>query len=154
MGRVYQDALEAIRQQEREWGAPNQPPATPKALERLKVTSLATLDYDVDPAYLHFLTLTDGLHFNGFVVFASSIVPIAGEPGLSIGGFVETNLQLRNSPVHRRLVAFGEAGDEFYALDLRRRKFAQLDHPSLDVLESFDSFDDMMAFMLARALAV
>jgi len=81
-------------------------------------------------------------------------VPIASQPDLFIGGFVETNLQLRNSPVHRRLIGFGEAGDEFYALDLRTRTYARLDHPSLDVLDSFDSFDAMMAFMLARALAI
>jgi hypothetical protein len=30
--------------------------------------------------------------------------------------------------------------------------FAELDHPSLDVLRDFASFDDMLTYMLLRAL--
>lgn len=56
--------------------------------------------------------------------------------------------------VNRHYITFGETGDEAYVLDVRRKKFAELDHPSLDVLQEFASFDDMLAYMLARALQI
>jgi hypothetical protein len=152
MLRIYEDSLHTIMKQVRAWGDSTQPPASEASLERLSVESAAKLDYVASPDYLDFLRVVDGLHFNGFVVFASSIVPIAGYPDRYIGGFVESNLQLRNSDVHRGLVVFAEAGDEIYVFDQRRRNFAQLDHPSLDALETFGAFDDMMAFLLLRAL--
>jgi hypothetical protein len=152
--RSYEDSLKQIQEQTRSWGDPNQSPASKTSLEHLETMSEATLDYEVSPDYLHFLALTDGLHFNGFVVFASATVPIAGYADRFIGGFVESNLKLRDSEVHRRLVVFAEAGDEIYVFDQRRRTFARLDHPSLDPLDTFGSFDEMMAFLLDRALTI
>jgi len=152
--RPYEDSLQRIQEQVRAWGDTPQPPASALALARMTDEAVATLDYEVTPDYVHFLTLSDGLHFNGFVVYASRIVPIAGYADRFIGGFIESNLQLRNSPVHRRLVAFAEAGDELYVFDPRHQTYRQLDHPSLDVLETFGSFDEMMGFLLERALTI
>ncbi|MNC92438.1 hypothetical protein D3C83_88670 [compost metagenome] len=41
-----------------------------------------------------------------------------------------------------------------YVFDQRATTFAQLDHPSLDVLETFASFEEMLAFLLGRALTI
>lgn len=154
MRRAYEDSLERIREQNASFGDPNQPQAPADALARLTVEARETLDYDVPDDYLHFLRLSDGLHFNGFSVFASSTVPIAGYTDRFIGGFVDSNLRFRNSPVHRHLIVFGESGDDAYVYDTRTRTFALVDHPSLDVLETFGSFDEMMASLLERALNV
>ena len=107
---------------------------------------------EVDPQYLHFLSLSDVLAFNGYTVFASRIVPLAAHPDRLLGGFVDTNVQLHEAEPNRRFIAFGETGNERYVFDVTRKAFAEVDHPSLDVLRDFASFDEMLAYMLERAL--
>jgi hypothetical protein len=149
---TYHDSLERIRAWARSRGYPPQPPASESALAALKDASTARLGYEVDPQYLQFLSQSDGLAFNGYTVFASRIVPLAAHPDRLLGGFVDTNVQLREVDPNRRFVAFGETGNERYVFDVRRKTFAEVDHPSLDVLRDFASFDEMLAYMLERAL--
>jgi hypothetical protein len=149
---TYHDSLESIRAWARSRGYPAQSPASESALAALKQASLARLGYEVDPQYLEFLSQSDGLAFNGYTVFASHVVPLAAHPDRLLGGFVETNVQLREAGANRRFIAFGETGNERYVFDVKRNMFAELDHPSLDVLRDFASFDDMLTYMLSRAL--
>jgi hypothetical protein len=152
MSVTYHDSLDSIRAWARSRGYPPQPPASESTLSALKQESLARLGYEVDPQYLRFLSLSDGLAFNGYTVFASRIAPLAAHPDRLLGGFVETNVELREAEPNLAFVAFGESGNERYVFDLQRKTFAELDHPSLDVLQQFPSFDDMLAYMLSRAL--
>lgn len=149
---TYHDSLESIRAWARSRGYPVQPPASESELAALKQASLARLGYEIDPQYLQFLSQSDGLAFNGYTVFASHVVPLAAHPDRLLGGFVETNVQLRAAKANQPFITFGETGNERYVFDLKRKTFAELDHPSLDVLRDFGSFEDMLAHMLSRAL--
>ncbi len=85
--------LDQIRARSEGYGDSMQPPAKPDEIDGMVRRSADQLRYDVERRYIEFLRLHNGLDWNGFSVYATSIVPIVGYEDRYINGFVEANVQ-------------------------------------------------------------
>ena len=140
------DALLAqINAEQREFEQTIWPPASPDAIMRLRELARDAFQTDLPEDYVRFLARTDGLDFNGHVIYGATEHK---KPFLS--GFVEANERLGGPQA--RHVYYGDAGDRLYAQDRASRAWVALDRPSLDVIATFPSFDAMLANMLRDAV--
>ena len=95
--------------------------------------------------YVTFLRRHDGLVFNGHVIYAAT----ENKKRYTMG-FIEVNEGLGEGD--DRFVFYGEDDITLYAQDRRSRAWVALDRPSLDVVDTFPSFDAMLAKILRQSL--
>jgi len=149
---MYQEHLREIAAQIRADGDEMQPPCSVRQLQRLRNQARAELRTEIPEAYAHFLQLHNGLDWNGLMVYATEKVPIVGYEDRFIFGCVEANLSRRDVAKMKQFLIFGETGDEEYCLETAKSQYVVLDSASTDVLETFPSFDELIAEALQRRL--
>jgi hypothetical protein len=150
--RQYAALLERIADDQRRVGSQLQPPCTQDEMQRLVEHARATLRTELPAEYLDFLRLANGLDWNGVVVYASDTVPIVGHPDRSIAGVVEMNLNFRDASVFQSLIVLGSDGMDVYTYNVGDRVYEQYDEVPHVLIESFATFDELMAKVLLRAL--
>jgi hypothetical protein len=103
-------------------------------------------------AYLNFLRLTNGLDWNGVVVYASETTPLGGHVDRSISGIVDMNLGLRADERFDDLLVFGSNGLDLYTLRLSTRVYETYDEVPHEPLDTFGTFDGLLTGALTRSL--
>ena len=127
-----------------------QPPASKLSLRTLPARVLDEFGLSLDDAYLEFLSVCNGLDFNGTLFFASDTTASVNNPRHSIEGVVEANRVRRENAEF--LLVYGESGMEMYAFDSRQRDFAMIDQVSLDRYETFRSLPALIGAALKKRL--
>jgi len=148
----YLPLLNNVRQLASKYGEALQPSATKAQVVELTRKSSAELAYNVPVQYVEFLMTVNGLDWNGYSIYATSFLPLTGVGDRLITGFVERNKQYHEAAVNRPFIAFGETGGAAYVFDKRSGKFAEVDHPSLDVIGTYPTFNDLLCRILSQAL--
>jgi hypothetical protein len=141
---MYYGILEEIRKQRKDLGLSNQPPASPRLLSTLRDRAQDELGAPVPEGYVRFLSLSDGLVWNGLELYANETVPLAGYSDHFVQGFVDANLAHRDVKACRDLLIFGEANIDLYAYNIHHARYLILDRTSLDVTEEPSSFEDLL----------
>jgi hypothetical protein len=140
------ELLAAIYAWKREFSQMIRPPASPEAIERLRRFARDTLRTDLSESYLTFLGRNDGLIFNTYEIYGATQHK---KPFLE--GFVEANEAYHG--MDARYVYYGEeSGQQLYAQDRTSGAWVALEIPSLDVNDTFPSFDAMLVEVLRKAV--
>lgn len=92
------DVLNEIEKQKSQFGEHLQPPASEAQLLELKSKVRQELHVDVPKSYVSFLRRTNGLDWNGTVLFASDTAGLRDNPRIKLEGLVEANTRLREVP--------------------------------------------------------
>lgn len=149
---MYLELLKQVEKERQAYGLSMQPPATEDEIALLKKAAKKSLAYDLDESYANFLRVRNGLVWNGFFVYASTITPIAGYNDRFIDGFVEANRQYWETEINQTFITFSHTGDARYVLNLAKMKFEEIDSVALDAVETFNSFEAMLRHILNRSL--
>ncbi|MBD2633716.1 MULTISPECIES: YrhA family protein [Aphanizomenon] len=88
----YHQLLETIAQEHQKFQQSMQPPCNPQKLIQLKEKVENQLNCTLPDGYIEFLSITNGLDWNGLLIFASETIPIVGYTDRKIPGFVDMNL--------------------------------------------------------------
>lgn len=139
------DLLAAINAEKRQFSQMIRPPASPDAIERLRRSAWDTLRTDLPEGYLAFLRMSDGLVFNGYMIYGAN-----EHTKPFISGFVEGNERLGEPD--DMYVYYGQSSIEVYGQDRTSGTWITLDRPSWDVVATFPSFDAMLARVLRDAV--
>ncbi len=139
--------LERIHAEQKEAGETVAGSAAADDIRRLQEYARQHLDCALPEAYLAFLAQSDGLDFNGHVIYATR--ERRGE-GAVVLGFADANETFRGGG-ERHHVLFGETGDELFAFDAAQGNWRFLDRGSLSPLETFENFDTALRRFLERA---
>ena len=137
----YDQILEKIAQEQQEFQRSMQPPCSPKKLIKLKEKVEKQLNCTLPDGYIKFLSITNGLMWNGLQIFASETMPIVGCADVKILGFVDLNLIYRENEDCLDLLFFGESGIDSYVYCISAKQYQILDRVSLSLTETFDSFE-------------
>lgn len=132
-------------------GGALQPGCTAEQLEKPRGQVPAQRRGRVPEDYRAFLKLMNGLDYNSFSIYGSETTPIVGHPQVTVSGMVEANLGLRHTPSCHAHLLYGELPPLLYASDLTGTKFGSFDQTSLDQVEAFSSFEEMLDAALAEA---
>jgi hypothetical protein len=149
---MYQELLERVAEEQLRFESKSQPPATEQQISKLEERAVRDLKVKLPDEYLDFLRRTNGLDWNGVVVFASETVPITAHPERAIAGLVEMNLGYRDDQRFDDLVVLGSNGMDIYTYRVSTRKYEIYDEVPHELIESLSTFDDLMTKILTRSL--
>ena len=149
---MYQDLLKRVAEEERRFGSTLQPPCTESQISALVTRAKSELQATPPEQYMEFLELTNGLDWNGVVVYASETVPIVNHPDRSIAGLVEMNLNYRDDARFSDLLVLGSSGMDIYAYRVSTETYEVIDEVPHELIESLTTFDELMNRILTRSL--
>jgi hypothetical protein len=142
---MYHDLLKQIESEMRRFGMALQPPCSSAQLETLRRKAVQHLGNTIPDAYIAFLIDANGLDWNGLVVYATERTPIVGYPDRFIEGFVEGNLSYRDYHPLKDYLIFAEDGVVLFTYRLSASEYQIVTTVGLSLLESFKTFDELMA---------
>lgn len=148
----YIESIKKLKTQLADYGLVLQPPSTEKDIDDLRLRSQKELGVDVPEEYASFLRVTNGLDWNGLLVFAHNTAPNSNDRKKTIQGFVDANLDHRSLEEKKSLLIFAESGDDLYSYDTKTKEYRLIDHITLDQIESFASFDKMISYAIENRL--
>jgi len=149
---IYQQLIEQIAANRKEFGLSMQPPCSSKDLADLQVRVRKELGVEIPLGYVQLLCQHNGLSWNGLAIFASKTVPIVGYTDRFIEGLVDWNLDFRSAQWKNKFVVFGESDLDLYLYESGKNKFSARDRISLDEAESYASFEEMITEALRKHL--
>jgi hypothetical protein len=146
-----QDLLAQVHADQRKYGDAIRPPATPAALAALRARARSLLGTELPPEYIEFLQRSDGLDFNGLVVYDSASTPEQPSNGFW-QGLVAANQAWRDNPARRELLVLADSDMDLYALHLPSQTWRRIDKIGSDRFEEFPSFGAMLDAALRSRL--
>ncbi len=149
-----QNLLVAVLDRLAQYEVASQPSLSEEAREAFKSRVAYTLSYKLPQAYLDILSETDGLDWNGVVLYASETRLHDDE--LSIQGLLEANIQLRLAYTpDKSFIYFAESGMDAYRHNLVADKFEISDRVAGDsVFATFDTAEQLFQQLFANMLNV
>lgn len=134
------------------------PAAQADDIAALKQESVQKLEYDLPPAYLELLSLSNGIDTNGIQLYAAQAqtrVTPEGRTKYVFRGLVEANEQWRDYPPNKEFVFFAESGDELYCHHLTTGKFEIVDRITNEPIyepSTFDTCEELLEKLLNHML--
>lgn len=152
---ITKDLLTAVRAEQQQFKRRQQPPLLKEKLEAFKNRVDYTLFYTLPQAYLDILAITDGLEWNGIVLYASE-TRIRDNGKLDIQGMLEVNMQLRLAYApDKDFVYFAESGLDAFRHNLATNKYEVSDRVvGTSVYEVFDTADALFQRILEKMLHI
>jgi hypothetical protein len=144
MGKKIVEILREVHAHERKYGWFIEPPASPQEIATLKERTHAELGNDLPEEYAAFLSVSNGLDWNGTVFYATERWTKTPERPF-LEGVIDANLDFPDFEEFSRWLVLGESGMEMYVCDPGPQPFRVVDKVSLDVYEQFDSFEQLFA---------
>jgi hypothetical protein len=141
---MYQVLLNAVEGRMTSIGMSLQLPATNDELKDLRFKVQRELESSLPEEYCEFLARTNGLDWNGLVVYATQRSPIVGRTDVVIEGFVEGNLNYRGFEQMKEYLIFADDGTVLYVYNVVVRKYQVILRVGLSVLGTFDSFSELL----------
>ncbi|MBA2656818.1 MAG: hypothetical protein H0U70_07500 [Tatlockia sp.] len=120
-------------------------PASPVEIAQLKQTVLARFDYNLPPAFEKLLSYSNGILFNGLKIWPTHRYWLFQE------SFVEANTHLRDAFDNQKIY-FGTRDEEMYIYNPVSRVYQGIEYVGEAKWVDFTSAEEMLEFMLARAL--
>ncbi|WP_224247478.1 YrhA family protein [Hyalangium gracile] len=145
---AYKPFLEQIAVSARKYGEGLQSPCEPESVADLQLRAREQLGAELPPGYAEFLSLHNGLDWDGLVIYSCTTVPIVGHEDRFIEGFVESNLGYRDNDRMKRFLVLGDSDMYLYVYEAQAREFSVIDRVSLDRHEVFATFEEMLAAAL------
>jgi len=135
--------LGGITAEKESYGMKMQPPCAEADITRLQREVKKKLHAELPPEFTSFLRLTDGLDYDGLVIFGHKTQPIAGCEKRALDGVVEANRRLRDNEELKAFLVLGESEDSLYAFDPKAARFVTLDNGSLERGTAFKTFGEL-----------
>lgn len=141
---MYDELLAKVAERKHGYEEALQPPCGAAAISSLRRDVISNLECTLPDEYCRFLAFTNGLDWNGLVVYGSERAPIVGYKDRFIEGFVQANLDLRESGLLNDRLVFAEDGVALYTLLLSSMTYEAITNVGHTRLESFVTFDELL----------
>jgi len=149
---VFNDYLKTIAARMKSYGEHMQPSCSDVDLISLKLRAKQKLGSEIPNGYEQFLKETNGLDWNGLVIYGSERRPIVGYSDRILEGFVEANLDFRDFDPFSDFLIFADDGVALFTYHIKHDKYEIILRVGLSLLESFDTFDKLLSKALSGRL--
>ena len=149
---MYEQLLDQVAEEQRRFGSELQPPVTEEQLQRVVEDASRRLSVKLPNEYLHFLLVTNGLDWNGVVIYGAGPNPITAHPDRSIPDIVEMNQNYRDDQRFNDLLVLGSNGMDIYTYRISTDRYEIYDEVPHELTETFPTFDELMSKALTRSL--
>ena len=124
-------------------------PISEENIEKFKKEFKKYFDLEIDPEYLNFLKICDGLVENGYQIFSSKNKVVNKVPY----GIFENNDYFHDIlDEFKNYILFASSGQDFFVYNKNKKQYELLDRYSGDVFNVFNSFNDMLLYILKLML--
>ncbi len=137
-----EDVLSEIQAEKRDAEETVRPPADEAAIAQLQNDASGQLQVALPEGYIAFLRRSDGIDFNGTVIYGATLQDSPYLPDFQKANALFGNLDY---------VLYGETGDELFAQHRATGAWQIIDRASLSPLESFASFEALLEHALRNA---
>jgi hypothetical protein len=149
---MYQRLLDELEAERARYGGHRQPPCPEDRLTRLRQRVREELGAELPDEYAALLRSQDGVNYNGLFIYASETTRIVQARDASIQGIVEANLGWRDDERLRAYLVFGDGNMDLYARHLPTGAYHVLDRVPGNLIESYPSFEELLAAALRSHL--
>ena len=112
----------------------------------------AVIDVETLHPYINILRKVNGLEFNGFILYGIDLTILENEPKQSVNGFIDNNKVWHENEWQKKYIFYGDSSSSWYTYDLSKNKYYELDKPSGDIADVFDTMDLLVDKLLGDAL--
>lgn len=146
--------LAAIQAEQLRFNRPPQPPLTSAALQTFSSQVAYTLAYELPQAYRDILAVTDGIDWNGIVLYASE-TRLGRDGILGSQGLLDVNVQLRLAYTpDKDFIYFAESGMDAYRHNLLTNRFEVADRVATSVFDTFATPEELFHCLLTNMLGL
>jgi hypothetical protein len=146
------DLLAAVHAEQRRWGDEIRPPASDAAIAAASAAVTGELGCPLPTECARLWALSDGLDFDGVVLYDTCSRADARSAGGFWQGVVEANLLWRDDPANRELLVVGETDLDLLARHLPSGTWQRLDRVGRDRATTLATLDELVADALAPRL--
>ena len=109
--------------------------------------------YYLPEDYVEFLSVINGLEYNGLVIYGIDEDLINVENNQNVTGYIDTNQIWYENEEQREYMFFADNDMSWYCYNMNKKTYMELDKPSGELEQEFDSFADMLESALENSLA-
>lgn len=128
-------------------------PATDEEIVRfLKSVEERFENVSLPKQYLDFLKETNGLDFNGTVIYGVDRDILKNNLNEVVYGFIENNEIWYENSWQKEFAFIGDTNDSWYCIKIKDEVYMELDKPSGDLIRGYNDFDEMLEDALSTSL--
>ncbi len=109
--------------------------------------------FELPQEYIDMLKTFNGLEFNGLILYGIDEQFAKNKINQHINGFIENNQAWYENEWQKKYIFFGDGNISWYVLDIEKNKFQELDKPSGELVQEFETFPEMLEYALEISLA-
>ncbi|MEC2077210.1 YrhA family protein [Metabacillus fastidiosus] len=126
--------------------------AADEQIEKLIIEVENVFHYKLPKEYLSFLSLVNGLEFNGFIIYGVDSYLLSCKVNQQIIGLISSNKIWYENEEQKQYIFLGESNISWYCFDLIEKKFIELDNPSGELISKYTDFETMLDKILEDSL--
>ena len=108
--------------------------------------------YDLPEEYVAFLSVINGLEYNGLVIYGIDENLIDKKNNQNVTGYIDTNQIWYENEEQKKYMFFGDSDMSWYCYNISKKTYVELDKPSGELEQEFDNFADMLESALGNSL--
>lgn len=143
------EKINKIRTERLEYNYSNPTPIDENKIENFTKEFETFFNIKIDNDFLTFLKITDGIEDNGYKVY-SSFDHVKNK--VEYGIFQNNELWYEEYDKDREYIFFAESGSDLYVFSKSIKKYLLLDRYSGDVYKEYNSFNEMLLYILKLML--
>jgi hypothetical protein len=147
-----QAVIEQVQVDQVKYGEAGQGAATHEQIARVRADVQARFGATLPEDFADFLSRSNGVDYNGAVIYGASQSIAAPGPNEFWQGIVAANAEWRNGPGHENYLVLGETDMDLLTVDLDGTNVVLRDKVSSDVNERFSSVSEAIESILKKRL--
>ena len=108
--------------------------------------------YDLPEEYVAFLSVINGLEYNGLVIYGIDENLIDKKNNQNVTGYIDTNQIWYENEEQKKYMFFGDSDMSWYCYNISKKTYVELDKPSGELEQEFDNFAGMLESALGNSL--
>lgn len=124
-----------------------------KELELFKQEVKNKFKYDLPKAYIDFLCVVNGLEYNGLVLYGIDENLVDRINSQKVTGYIDTNEIWYENDEQKEYMFFGDSDISWYCYNIKKDTYVELDKPSGELEQEFNTFNDMLENALESSLS-
>ncbi len=149
---MWKEKLQQIAQEEKVYGEEINAGATRKEIQLFLEKCRTELNVDAPDEYLKILEVVNGIEFNGFILYGIDEELLDTQPNQPVNGMIEYNKMWYENEWQKQYLFLGESDISWFAYDLVKGQYCELDNSSGEETEAFDCVDSLVEKILCDAL--
>ncbi len=149
---MWNEKLQEIKNINAIWGEEINDGATENEIQRFLEEIGDVISVETLHPYINILRKVNGLEFNGFILYGIDLIILENEPKQSVNGFIDNNKVWHENEWQKKYIFYGDSNSSWYTYDLSTNKYYELDKPSGDIVDVFDTIDLMVDKLFGDAL--